>query len=182
MSDDSIRGTTGYSTVIGEVVVKTILAHENCSVLEREVKVLDMLSDFDWCPDLISVDYEAREITMSYVGKRIDYVSESDWPEDFKDQMMSILDDLDSVGLNHNDLWLGNITLLNGKLHLIDFGNSAIQLKGPHSYTFEDNDFSIGDPSISSQSYLMHLFPIDHRAKVLEMEKKRTAKKKGRLR
>lgn len=104
----------------GDRVVKTINRSRGCAGLfTREVVALGILRRYHWSPDLLELDVESLQITMTYLGP---VVAAETLPEDWRDQMDEILDDLAQEGLRHNDIRSQNILVRDGKLRLIDFG------------------------------------------------------------
>lgn len=82
---------------------------------EREVRALKLLEPFGNYPRVLEEgeDY----IIMNYIGRRIKHKFAR-----FKDQAYKILEEIKKVGIIHRDINRKNFLLLNGKLHLIDFG------------------------------------------------------------
>jgi SAM-dependent methyltransferase/tRNA A-37 threonylcarbamoyl transferase component Bud32 len=113
-------------------------------ILKREIYIYKLLNNlnFSWCPKLIY--YNDQLIVTEYLGEEINEVN---IPTDYQDQIRTILNDLKSFGIKHNDILKGTfhstkavseILVNNGTLYLVDFGWATI-----------NDDFSLGQPDIS---------------------------------
>ena len=71
-------------------------------ILKREVLILQLLdkNNFDWCPKL--VHWDDNKLVTSYCGKPL---TSKNIPKDYKSQMNKILNDLESLNIQHNDIW-----------------------------------------------------------------------------
>ena len=94
--------------------------------LERETCVLQKLQQFPWAPRLFcaGTDY----ILTSYSGQP---ACQERLPQDYMTQMATILSDIQSVGVRHNDLHKGYETdfLMDertGRLSLVDYGWASL--------------------------------------------------------
>lgn len=128
---------TSVVTRQGDTVVKKIFHYTDYNVFEREVLVLSMLQRFDWCPRLLSHDEESKQIVMSFCGEPVNHIN---IPEDALDQAESILRDLKSLGIKHNDIKPDEVLVKDGKLFLCDFGWCCV-----------NGDFSFGREDICSR-------------------------------
>ena len=129
-------GQTSRVTRQGDTVVKNVFRYTEYNVFEREVLVLSMLQGFDWCPRLLAHDSDMRQIVMSFCGDPINHVNV---PDDALDQAASILKDLQSLGIKHNDIKNDEVLVKDGKVFLCDFGWCCME-----------GDFSFGKKDISS--------------------------------
>ncbi len=85
---------------------------------ETELHWLQQLEDFERCPKLLS--HSKMYIKSSYVGESLTKLT---IPIDWHQQCNFLLDELKRFKCSHGDL-CGNVTLFDGKLHLIDFANA----------------------------------------------------------
>lgn len=140
---NNINGVTSNIVIeknlsITKHIRKTI--EPNISLLEhtclkRELHILSLISKFDWSPKVIS--NTDTSINMTNVGDRI---NKDNIPDDAIEQITKILTDLNSLGIEHNDIKDEEILVKDGKLHLCDFGWASI-----------NGDFSCGRPELSSK-------------------------------
>jgi hypothetical protein len=101
----------------GGTVRKSIGArYRDFGIRDREIEWLERLQDSGIVPKFISADSE--HIVTQYVGEP---VSEFSLPDDWPDQAEDILDVLQAYGCTHNDIWVPNIVVADGRLRLIDF-------------------------------------------------------------
>ena len=92
----------------------------NHGILQRELHWLSKLSDSTVTPKLLGAT--ERSITMSYVGEP---VFEGNLPDNWRAQSEQILLKLQESACRHNDIKCENLMVLDGKIHLIDFGWST---------------------------------------------------------
>jgi len=113
-------------------IYKKIVKYDDYDVLKREIFFYKLLKNFDWLPKLYH--YGNNYMVVEYCGKQI---NKKNIPNNYKEQILKILDDLKSMNIRHNDLYCSdekvNITVKNGKLFVIDFGWASI-----------NDDFSCG--------------------------------------
>lgn len=100
----------------------------NLDLFNREIYWLDKLEQYGFSPSIINVDYDKLEITMTFEGIPL---TKDNLPEDWKTQIIYILDIFNNEQLKHNDLRLCNSLVKNNKLKVIDFEYASI-----------NNDFS----------------------------------------
>jgi len=93
---------------------------------EREICVLQKLQQFPWAPRLFctGTDY----MLTSYSGQP---ACQERLPQDYMAQVATILSDIQSVGVRHNDLQKGSLTdfLIDertGRLSLVDYGWASL--------------------------------------------------------
>lgn len=89
-------------------------------LLEREIKWLTILKDFDRTPNIIKT-YE-NVIEMTYVGERI---NKDNIPKDWESQIEYIVTKLKEFGCCHNDIKPEEILVKDDKLYIVDFGWST---------------------------------------------------------
>ena len=139
------RGFTGKVVIqhgpSGIEVTKTVDGLPEYRLVEREVCVLSILQRFDWCPRLCG--HTQNSITTSYMGT---FLSPANIPDDYAEQFTQIINDMESVGVKHNDIAVRGrgswdkleILVLNGRLSLIDFGwasvNGSVPCQLPGGY------------------------------------------------
>lgn len=99
------------------VVSKTIGRFEEFGILDREAYWLRGLGTSGVTPILLSG--KAPTLRVRYVGEP---VPRYNLPADWQGQAETILAALSAVGCWHNDIKCDNLTVLDGKLHLLDFG------------------------------------------------------------
>jgi predicted Ser/Thr protein kinase len=113
--------------------------YKEYNILEREVRILKILKDFEWCPNLVYSDLNS--IITEYSG---DSLNKNNIPNNYEEQIFKILNDLKKLGIKHNDIWaIGKnpeLLVKDNKIYLIDFGWCSIY-----------DDFSCGDEKISKK-------------------------------
>lgn len=98
-------------------VIKTIGRYAEFGILAREVHWLRALANSGVTPRLLSND--AGSLTLRYVGEP---VRQYNLPTDWREQAERILAALAAPRCRHNDIKCDNLTVLDGKLSLLDFG------------------------------------------------------------
>jgi len=139
---------SGSVTLSNNIVTKTKKSmFKELYVHEREICVLQLLQQFSWSPRLIS--HSDTTISTSFAGYPI---TEENIPTDYKEQFQSILDDMKSIGMRHNDIIYPctvsddeqamkknkvkrEVMVLDGRLSLVDFGLSTINEEVPCNFT-----------------------------------------------
>jgi len=86
----------------------------------NEVKWLKLLEDFERSPKLLFHDDQELMTRTTYVGEK---ATQSNVPEDWPHQCLFLLKELKRFNCAHND-FRENVTVMDGKLHLIDFEHS----------------------------------------------------------
>ena len=98
-------------------VEKRIVLFAEHQIWEREVRWLQRLHGTGIAPDLLG--HAPVLIRMSYVGEPVrPYNLPNDWPE----QAERIVRVLRHHSCCHNDIKCDNLTVLDGRLYLVDFG------------------------------------------------------------
>jgi tRNA A-37 threonylcarbamoyl transferase component Bud32 len=84
-----------------------------------EIMALERLQGLPGFPQLLDADLDAGRIEMTDVGETMRSLRcpVPDW----RSQMFGLLDSLREVDITHPDVRPKNVTLLDGRLHLIDF-------------------------------------------------------------
>ena len=104
----------------------------------REVYWLQLFDHLEFTPNLLYADHQKFQIVMSYVGERL---NDSNAPPNLYQQLFHISQQLMKLGCFYNDWKPENLTVLNDRIHIIDFGWCPLIVK----------DYSIsGVPSIVS--------------------------------
>ncbi|WP_110032941.1 hypothetical protein [Hoeflea marina] len=140
-----VSGAIGYRVVADEhalssisidlerrLVTKHVAAYSEFGILEREVDWLRRLAASGIAPPLRSAT--ADRLFLDYVGEP---VRRGNLPSDWPVQAEAILAALTSHGCAHNDIKCDNLTVADGKIHLIDYGwatpiGQAIPAHWPH--------------------------------------------------
>lgn len=82
-------------------VWKPITKYKKYDVLDREVCILNHLSNFSWAPKLLW--HNSSGLVTNYLGG--EPLSAYKIPLDYKEQLQKIVDDMKSVGINHGDIY-----------------------------------------------------------------------------
>lgn len=101
-------------------VEKQIGRFAEFGILAREVRWLTAIAPSGIAPPLKAVTRDA--LTLGYVGEP---VRRHNLPRDWRSQAERILAALATAGCAHNDIKCDNLTVLDGRLYLIDFGWST---------------------------------------------------------
>tara|TARA_Y100000389_G_C17350856_1_gene458373 strand:+ start:357 stop:839 length:483 start_codon:yes stop_codon:yes gene_type:complete len=122
-----------------EFVKKKVTKYKDHNCYEREIHVLKLLNDhnFEWAPKLIETFDKEKSFIMNYCGEML---TKNNKPRNYKEQVQSILNDMKSLNLKHNDIKNTETLVLGSKIYIIDFGWASI-----------NNDFSCGVCGISSK-------------------------------
>jgi predicted Ser/Thr protein kinase len=97
-------------------VRKSVCKARYRKLVEREIKWLKRLKEFDRTPNFIS--QKKHSFIMTYSGIR---ARKSNLPKDWRDQVNYICNKLDEYGCRHNDIKFGEILVKDDKIHLVDF-------------------------------------------------------------
>jgi len=151
---------------------------ESYNLFEREVCALNRLQQFPWSPKVLNSS--KKTITMSYVGEPL---TKENLPTDYAAQFQTILTDMESVGVRHNDivypcsknhLKKHEVMVHEGRLSLVDFGWATIDGSVPCNVS--DKLFVKGwKPCADSK--MMEV--LDIMASKVGMKKKDMQKKRG---
>jgi hypothetical protein len=88
---------------------------------DREKKILQLFTDhgYEQFPTLLGCDDDTQTLYMSDCGE---HLTRKNCPQDWKSQILTIINILDKHHLNHNDFLTKNMCVNNGLIRLIDFG------------------------------------------------------------
>lgn len=96
-----VSATSRVSIDAGEeYVFKQIIGYWEFGVLDREVCIVKQLSHFSWAPKLVW--YNSSSLATTYVGKQMTMFT---IPLNYKEQIEKIFLDMESVGINHGDIY-----------------------------------------------------------------------------
>ena len=114
----------------------------------KEIEFMTHLKNCPFVPKIISVDHEKLVIYMSYVGNSIDESKTENQKQktkaktQIKDNKTKMQEKMKSLHLDWNlmrhrdgkpnyNIYLGNATLMNGEIYIIDFGSPHYKIVGP---------------------------------------------------
>ena len=118
------RGATSNVCILPHIFIKYIVHHKEHDVYVREKYMSSILSQFNWYPRLLYSDDVNQILIFENVGEPI---SKKNKPRDFVEQMNTILTDIKSVNVDHNDIKPGEILVNSkGKVFLCDFGWASV--------------------------------------------------------
>lgn len=86
---------------------------------DNEINALMRVRGFNHFPQLVYADNRNLNIYMTYCG---DLINEKNIPDNWEDQYNEITMILKTRSINSNDMISRNICVLNGVIHIIDFG------------------------------------------------------------
>lgn len=113
-----------------------------------ELNFLSRLAKYDCFPKVVS--HTDFSITTEYCGEQI---SIENLPENWREQFKKILKILREERIYHNDMVRENITVLNGRIYLIDF-EKASESKPAFPY------FNIRAMDVNPKTSFKHLFEL----------------------
>ena len=95
------------------------------NIFEREVYLLKILNEkVDWAPKLIYYDSKNKILMSEFSGERL---NKENKPKNLKEQIKSILNDLENLNIQHNDIkYDEEILVLNNKVSICDWGWGSI--------------------------------------------------------
>tara|TARA_B110000858_G_C17779575_1_gene464091 strand:- start:1109 stop:1702 length:594 start_codon:yes stop_codon:yes gene_type:complete len=117
---------------------------------ENECKYLKLLNKYDISPKILETN--VNSLLLSDCGEQLTF---ENCPSDWKKQITNIYRILKEVNIFHNDLKLDNLTVLNNKIYLIDFGWASQNIP---SYPYFNLNSEIIDKSDSILELFHHLF------------------------
>lgn len=94
---------------------------------EREVKYLTIFQKYDWAPTLLEVDLENKRVFVEFNNETINHVLLTNSRDldkecsDWKDQLFTILTDINDAGYYKMALYPHCFFIANGKVKTIDF-------------------------------------------------------------
>ena len=92
-------------------------------LLKNEYKYLNLIDKYIYFPTLFSYDLSKRTLLLSYVGNNVS--NTDNIPNDWKTQLKDIYTILQEHDIYHNDIFKGNICILDNRIYLIDFGQTS---------------------------------------------------------
>ena len=108
-----------------KIVVKQVYAFKSWQPVRREACLLEKLHRFRWAPELLC--FNGDTLVMQHVGKR---VSRATLPADYKHQVRTMLEDMQSLGIRHNDIAspyrVDLMVNTGGEMSLVDFGFASV--------------------------------------------------------
>lgn len=111
----------------------------------NEIKFLNKLKNYNFFPKILFKN--EYSIFLSHCGEKL---TNKNIPEDWKKQLLNIYESLKNNNIYHNDITIDNITVLNKKLFLIDFGWANNICSFPY--------FNIDDNIINSSKNIFEMF------------------------
>ena len=110
------KGATSVVTIQDGKVAKRQVNFSKYNLLENEARVLGKISSVHF-PKVISK--EKDQIILEDCGQPL---TEKNLPENWKHQLVEIVEELKAQGVQHRDIKPDNLMVLNGIIKLIDFG------------------------------------------------------------
>jgi tRNA A-37 threonylcarbamoyl transferase component Bud32 len=106
--------------------------YKACDIYKREKYIYQILdkNKIDWCPKLLEYNDEEQFFLLSYCGERLTI---DKYDSNIKKQFQIILKDLSKFDIQHNDIKLNDLLILDDKLYLCDYGWATI-----------NNDLAVG--------------------------------------
>lgn len=112
-------------TGIDRIFFKFIKRYDNYHVYKREKHIASILNRFSWFPTLLYNHDGKKLLIYKYCGVPL---TKNNYPKDTIEQINKILNDLDSVKIQHNDIKKEELLVdKNGKIYLCDFGWGSIK-------------------------------------------------------
>lgn len=125
-----------------QYVLKKIIKYNEYDCFKREVYILKLLQQYEWCPKLLWNNGKDMIVT-SYCGEPL---TKENCPQNALIQVQKILKDLERKRVKHNDIIRNDkymkkceLLVMNKKVYLCDFGWASI-----------DNDFSCQQHNIKN--------------------------------
>jgi len=119
------QGDTSSTFCVNDIFLKFITDKwKNYDVYKREKHLASVLNRFSWFPTLLFSIDEKELLVYNYCGEPL---TKNNCPKDAITQINKILNDLDSVNIQHNDITKDELLVdKNGKIYLCDFGWGSI--------------------------------------------------------
>ena len=114
-----------YISLDNKYVIKQIISYTEYDVYKREKYILLLLNEhhFDWCPQLICSNDNNQLLVLNYCGELLSLLNK---PIDLEEQYNNIINDLESVNIQHNDIKNTELLIKDNKLFICDFGWASI--------------------------------------------------------
>ena len=103
----------------------------------REIHFLKKLYKQPHFPSIMSIDYVSYSVYMNYCGES---VTNNNIPNNWKQQILKIIDTLKKCLIYNNDMWIYNFLIKDQIIYLIDFGWGDVELNYPFVHP-NDNHF-----------------------------------------
>jgi len=121
------KGETSTTVILPFIFIKYIIRSvylDDHDVYEREKYIASILAQFDWFPPLLYSDDKQKILIYKNVGT---VLTQTNSPSNLKQQFNTILNDLKSVNIQHNDIKIGELLInSNQKIFLCDFGWGSV--------------------------------------------------------
>jgi len=96
---------------------------DGIELLKNEYEYLNLIDKYIYFPTLFSYDLSKGTLLLSYVGNNVS--NTDNIPNDWKTQLKDIYTILQEHDIYHNDIFEGNICILDNRIYLIDFGQTS---------------------------------------------------------
>ena len=96
---------------------------DGIELLKNEYEYLNLIDKYIYFPTLFSYDLNKATLLLSYVGNNV--LNTDKIPNDWKTQLKDIYTILKEHDIYHNDIFGGNICILDNRIYLIDFGQTS---------------------------------------------------------
>ena len=106
-------------------VIKQIIKFIDYDVYKREKYILSLLNSnhFEWCPQLICSNDNNQLLVLNYCGEILSLINK---PLYIEEQFNSIINDLESLNIKHNDIKNTELLIKDNKLYICDYGWASI--------------------------------------------------------
>lgn len=99
--------------------------YENCEeIFADELQILQATNNLSFVPKLLNYNLKTKTLKLSYEGESLH--NDFNLPPDWKNQIKTIFQELNSKGVFYPEFRLENILVKNGKIKLIDFGMAKL--------------------------------------------------------
>lgn len=85
---------------------------------EQEIYGILRTAKFDRSPELVAVNEEERRLTFTFSGQRL---TRRNLPADWEAQVREIDEQLTAAKVSHGDVYTKNLTVLEGRIQVLDF-------------------------------------------------------------
>ena len=106
-------------------IIKEIIEFNEYDIYKREQHILLLLHEykFDWSPQLICSNDNNQLLVLNYCGELFSLTNK---PDDLHEQYNNIINDLESLNIQHNDIKNTELLIKDNKLYLCDYGWASI--------------------------------------------------------
>lgn len=114
-----------YISLDKKYIIKQIIYFKEYDVYKREKYILSLLNEhyFDWCPQLICSNDNNQLLVLNYCGELLSHINK---PINLEEQYNNIINDLESVNIQHNDIKNTELLIKDNKLFICDYGWASI--------------------------------------------------------